>query len=85
MLLDLGVNMEHFKDEARGFSIKADAPLDMRFSTKNERTAKDIVNSYKAAQLEKMLMTYGDFSPKTSEYLTKGILEARKKGTIERT
>jgi 16S rRNA (cytosine1402-N4)-methyltransferase len=85
MLLDLGVNMEHFKDGARGFSIKADAPLDMRFSAQNERTAKDIVNGYNAAQLEKMLITYGDFSPKTSEYLTKGILEARKKRSIEST
>lgn len=33
ILLDLGVNMEHFKDGQRGFSIHEDAPLDMRFDT----------------------------------------------------
>ncbi|MBQ5944946.1 16S rRNA (cytosine(1402)-N(4))-methyltransferase [bacterium] len=25
------MNLEHFKDGSRGFSIKSDAPLDMRF------------------------------------------------------
>lgn len=33
ILLDIGVNMEHFKDGERGFSIKKDGPLDMRFDT----------------------------------------------------
>jgi 16S rRNA (cytosine1402-N4)-methyltransferase len=32
-----------------------------------------------------MLTTYGDFSPKTAEYLVKGIIEERKKKLIETT
>jgi 16S rRNA (cytosine1402-N4)-methyltransferase len=46
MLLDLGVNLEHFKDGARGFSIKEDGPLDMRFSETTTLTAKDIISTY---------------------------------------
>jgi 16S rRNA (cytosine1402-N4)-methyltransferase len=33
ILIDIGVNMEHFKDASRGFSIKHDGPLDMRYDT----------------------------------------------------
>ena len=86
MLLDLGVNMEHFKDNERGFSINTNAPLDMRFAREgNRRSAKDIINSSSPQQLEKMLTTYGDFSPKTASYLSKGILEARSKAPLETT
>ncbi|GHW02958.1 ribosomal RNA small subunit methyltransferase H [candidate division SR1 bacterium] len=85
MLLDLGVNMEHFKDAERGFSIKTDAPLDMRFRNDAKIQAKDIVNEYTRLELEKMLITYGDFSPKTSEYITKGIVDSRAKQPIQTT
>jgi 16S rRNA (cytosine1402-N4)-methyltransferase len=71
--------MEHFKNAERGFSINSDAPLDMRFSTTNPLTAQTIINTYSASQLEQMLTTYGDFSPKTANYLVQGIIEARKK------
>ena len=85
MLLDLGVNMEHFKDSQRGFSIKTDAPLDMRFSQDNSITAKDIVNKYSLEQLSDILISYGDYSPKSAEYLAKGIIQARQKRPIETT
>lgn len=31
IILDIGVNMDHFKVAERGFSLKLDGPLDMRF------------------------------------------------------
>jgi 16S rRNA (cytosine1402-N4)-methyltransferase len=85
MLLDLGVNMEHFKDGTRGFSFHTDAPLDMRFSQTNPTTAKDILAQYPAEKLEKILMLYGDYSPKSAAYLATGIIEARKKCPLETT
>jgi 16S rRNA (cytosine1402-N4)-methyltransferase len=85
MLLDLGVNMEHFKDAERGFSINTDAPLDMRFDRTNALSAKEIINTYPSEKLEKILTAYGDFSLKTAQYLTKGIIEARGKHPIETT
>lgn len=79
-LLDLWVNLEHFKDGSRGFSIKADAPLDMRFDQeKNPTTAKDWLQKAKPETIQQALQEYGDFSPKTSEWLTKLLCEERKK------
>jgi len=85
MLLDLGVNMEHFKDSERGFSIKTDAPLDMRFDRNQPISAKDIVNHYSLEQLSHILISYGDYNQRSAEYLAKGIIEARKKKLIETT
>lgn len=85
-LLDLGVNLEHFKDGSRGFSIKTDAPLDMRFDqSKNPITARDWLQTVKPELLESSLQEYGDFSPKTAEYLTKLICEQRRKSVFETT
>lgn len=85
-LLDLGVNLEHFKDGSRGFSIKTDAPLDMRFDQeKNYSTAKDRLQKTKPEELQNALQTYGDFSPKTSERLTKLLCEQRKKAEFSTT
>ena len=85
-LLDLGVNLEHFKDGSRGFSIKTDAPLDMRFDqSKNPLTAKSWLQTVKSEELQTSLQNYGDFSPKTAEYLTKLICEQRKKSAFDTT
>lgn len=85
-LLDLGVNLEHFKDGSRGFSIKTDAPLDMRFDQdKNPHTAKDRLQKTKPEELQNALQTYWDFSPKTAERLTKLICEQRKKSEFSTT
>lgn len=85
-LLDLGVNLEHFKDGSRGFSIKTDAPLDMRFDQdKNAHTAKDRLQKTKPEELQNALQTYWDFSPKTAERLTKLICEQRKKSEFSTT
>jgi len=62
MLLDLWVNMEHFKDASRGFSIKKDWPLDMRFDPNSWKTAKDILRTYSTAKLSEIFQKYWDFS-----------------------
>lgn len=85
ILLDLGVNMEHFKDWERGFSIKTDADLDMRFNRENTITAKDIIRTYSIEQLSRIFSLYGDFPIKYANYLANGIIEARKKKEIKTT
>lgn len=85
-LLDLWVNLEHFKDGSRWFSIKTDAPLDMRFDqTKNNITAADWLNQTKPEIIARALEEYGDFSLKTSEFLSKLIHEERKKSLFTTT
>ncbi len=67
VLLDLGVNMEHFKDLSRGFSIQGNEILDMRFDTNNNPlTAKKILNNYSEQQLSTIFQTYADFNEKKS-------------------
>lgn len=85
ILLDIWVNMEHFKDGSRGFSVHEDAPLDMRFDTRSGDTAADILNKSEKELLMHMFSQYGDFSPKSSEYFTDHIIDYRKNEPFKTT
>lgn len=58
-LLDLGVSSHQLDDAARGFSYRADAPLDMRMSQQGE-TAADLVNTASREELSCILRDYGE-------------------------
>ena len=60
ILADLGVSSHHFDATERGFSFRGDAPLDMRMNQRGGRTAADIVNSYSAEELSRILKEYGE-------------------------
>ena len=85
MLLDLGVNLEHFKDGSRWFSIKTDAPLDMRFNQSSWLTADGWLMKTKSIEIQNALIKYWDFSGKTAEYLTKLFCERREKSPFKTT
>lgn len=59
VLLDLGVSSYQLDSAQRGFSYRADAPLDMRMS-KSGLSAADIVNTYSVQQLTDILRNYGE-------------------------
>lgn len=82
ILLDLGVNMEHFKDPERGFSFLYDAPLDMRFDQTSGHTASMVVNTYSRARLADIFVKYGDFSESSSLYIADALIEKRTDGHI---
>lgn len=76
ILADLGVSSHQFDEASRGFSIRYDAPLDMRMNRESERTAAEIVNNYEAEELVRIFSQYGEvFNAKT---LARKIVEARK-------
>jgi len=77
ILLDLGVNMEHFKDPKRWFSIKYDWPLDMRFDITQPTTALYILKNYTFSQLEDIFQKYGDFHGVMLKQLIKKIISSR--------
>lgn len=60
ILADLGVSSPHLNEGKRGFSINNSGPLDMRMDQRQTLTAKTIVNSYKEAELVKILKLYGE-------------------------
>lgn len=60
ILADLGVSSPHLDIASRGFSFRADGPLDMRMDQTQELTAADIVNTYDAGSLIDILRRFGE-------------------------
>jgi len=60
ILADLGISSHQIDAEARGFSIRGNAELDMRMDRSAQLTAKQLVNEYSEEQLHKILGIYGE-------------------------
>ena len=82
VLLDLGVSSYQLDSAQRGFSYRADAPLDMRMS-KSGLSAADIVNTYSVQQLTDIFKDYGE--EKFAYKIANRIVNEREKGPILNT
>ena len=82
ILLDLGVSSYQFDSAERGFSYRADAPLDMRMS-KSGLSAADIVNTYSVQQLTDIFRNYGE--EKFAYKIANKIVSEREKEPINNT
>lgn len=60
ILADLGVSSPHIDNAVRGFSLKADGPLDMRMDQTQSVTAGTIVNNYGEEELRTLIHEYGE-------------------------
>ena len=60
VLFDLGVSSLQLDEAARGFAYAQDAPLDMRMDQSRGVTAAEIVNTYPADRLARVLKEYGE-------------------------
>ncbi|WP_328823791.1 16S rRNA (cytosine(1402)-N(4))-methyltransferase RsmH [Microlunatus kandeliicorticis] len=60
VLLDLGLSSLQIDRTERGFAYATDAPLDMRMDGTQGITAAEVVNSYDAAKLRRILSRYGE-------------------------
>ncbi len=83
ILLDLGVSSYQLDTPERGFSYKENAPLDMRMDTRNEKTAKDIVNGYSEFDLYRIIRDYGE--DKFAKNIAKHIIRVRNEKPIDTT
>lgn len=83
ILFDLGMSSWHLEESERGFSFLRNEPLDMRFGAQNELTAEEIVNKWRAKDIEKVLEEYGE--ERFAERIAKNIVEIRKFKSIETT
>ena len=60
VLFDFGISSTQLDAPERGFSFRGEGPLDMRMDPGAELTAERIVNHFDAAEVERILRTYGE-------------------------
>jgi 16S rRNA (cytosine1402-N4)-methyltransferase len=60
VLFDLGVSSMQLDVRERGFAYAEDAPLDMRMDGTTGPTAADVLNTYSARELARVLRDYGE-------------------------
>ena len=60
VLFDLGVSSMQLDETGRGFAYSTDAPLDMRMDGTRGITAAEVLNTYPAAELARVLSRYGE-------------------------
>lgn len=75
ILGDLGVSFHLFDEAERGFSFRADAPLDMRMNRSARVDAAQVVNTYTEEQLLRIMADYGDM--RRPMPIVRAILKAR--------
>ncbi len=75
ILFDLGVSSMQLDVRERGFAYAEDAPLDMRMDDTEGPTAADVLNTYPAADLARILRSYGE--EKFSRQIARAIVKAR--------
>jgi 16S rRNA (cytosine1402-N4)-methyltransferase len=74
VVLDLGVSSFQFDEPSRGFSFRADGPLDMRMSADGE-TAADFVNTADEKTLADTISRYGE--ERQARRIARAIVAAR--------
>ena len=83
LLADLGVSSHQFDIPERGFSIREDAPLDMRMNQNSERSAFEVVNLDSEDKLISIFRYYGELS--NSRALAGEIIRQRASKSIKTT
>jgi 16S rRNA (cytosine1402-N4)-methyltransferase len=80
VLFDLGVSSMQLDEPERGFAYARDAPLDMRMDQSRGTTAEEVVNTYDAARLARVLRVYGE--EKFASRIAAAIVRDRAKAPI---
>ncbi len=83
ILADLGVSSHQFDEADRGFSIRSNAPLDMRMNVMQALDAKKVINEYEEEQLADIFYYYGEL--REARKLARQIVHHRKNKLIETT
>ena len=85
ILMDLGVSSHQFDKMERGFSFRADAPLDMRmnYGDPHTPTAADLLNSLSEKEIADLIFNYGE--ERLSRRIAAKICELRETKKIETT
>jgi len=83
ILLDIGISSWEIENSNRGFSFKKDEPLDMRFSQKQDLTAREIINKWSEQDLSEIFKEYGQ--ERFAKNIAKNVVGIRYQQPIETT
>ncbi len=83
ILADLGVSSLQLDDPRRGFSFRADGPLDMRMDPSEGPSAADLVATLSEDELREILSTYGE--EKLAGPIARAVVRERAKRPLVRT
>ncbi len=83
VLLDLGVSSPQLDAAARGFSFRADAPLDMRMDPTHGMSAAEFLASAHEREIADVLWNYGE--ERMSRRIARAIVAQRRSAAIART
>lgn len=83
ILGDLGVSSHQFDEAGRGFSIRSDAPLDMRMNALQTVNAQMVVNDYDEERLADIFYYYGEL--REARKLAREVVHYRKNKKIGTT
>lgn len=83
ILADLGVSSHQFDATERGFSIRGNAPLDMRMNIMQNTDAQQVINEYNEEDLADIFYHYGEL--REARKLAREIVHHRKNKRIATT
>ena len=83
MLFDLGVSSPQLDDPQRGFSFRADGPLDMRMDPASGASAAEWLATAEQQQITEVIREYGE--ERFAKQIAAAIVDARRSTPIERT
>jgi len=83
ILLDLGTSSVQLDTPERGFSFRAEGPLDMRMDRSGGATAADVVNRMSEPDLADVIYRFGE--ERASRRIARDIVAARRRGRIRTT
>jgi 16S rRNA (cytosine1402-N4)-methyltransferase len=83
VLLDLGVSSPQIDDPSRGFSFRADAPLDMRMDTTRGETAAEFLARADTKTIEETIREHGE--ERFAAAIAKTLVARRESGAPVRT
>jgi 16S rRNA (cytosine1402-N4)-methyltransferase len=75
LLADFGVSSMQLDEAHRGFSFRADGPLDMRMDPRSELTAQQVVNQADEEDLANLIYEFGE--ERRSRRIARAIVRAR--------
>ncbi len=83
VLLDLGVSSFQIDDAAKGFSYRADGPLDLRFNQATGSTAAELLASCTEKEIADLIWKWGE--ERASRRIAKALVRARAEAPVDST